>query len=466
MDTQPLVMSDAVVAAPAAAMALATKYAGNVPRYTSYPTAPHFHAGIGETDYRRWLSALDPDRPISLYLHIPFCRRLCWYCGCNMQVVNNHGPVTAYVDALLHEIALVSAVIGSVPVVDALHFGGGTPNILSECDLDRIFAALRRCFTFNPQAEIAAEIDPRGLTPDWIAAARRNGLNRASVGVQDIDDAVQVAINRQQPWDVTAAAIDGLRAAGVASINVDLLYGLPHQTEDTVMHTIERMLSLRPDRIALFGYAHVPWMKPAQKLLDEAALPDASARHVQQTAATHRLEHAGYVRIGLDHFARAADSMARAMAAACVHRNFQGYTTDGAQTLVGFGASAIGKLHDGYVQNASGVVAWRAAVDADRLPVARGIALSEDDRIRGAIIERLMCDFRVDLSDFAELPGLIGDGLQTELRRLRCFIDDGLLVRDGFRLLVTEAGRPFVRSMAAVFDRYLGRSTARHSKGV
>ncbi len=455
-----------VKAVPASAPALAGKYSANVPRYTSYPTAPHFHAGIGEMDYRRWLSALDPDRPISLYLHIPFCRRLCWYCGCNMQVVNNHGPVTAYVDALLHEIALVSAATGSMLTVEALHFGGGTPNILSAHDLCRIFAALRRSFVLSPDAEIAAEIDPRGLTPDWIAAARRNGLNRASVGVQDIDDAVQVAINRQQPWEVTAAAIDGLRAAGVPSINVDLLYGLPHQTEDTVMQTIERMLSLQPDRIALFGYAHVPWMKPAQKLLDEAALPDASARHAQQTEAAQRLEQGGYVRIGLDHFARAGDPMASAMAAGCVHRNFQGYTTDEAQTLVGFGASAIGKLHDGYVQNASGVVAWRAALDADRLPVARGIALSEDDRIRGTIIERLMCDFRVDLAQFAALPGLAGEALNIELQRLECFVDDELLVREGSRLAVTEAGRPFVRAMAAVFDRYLERSTARHSKGV
>jgi oxygen-independent coproporphyrinogen III oxidase len=206
---------------------------------------------------------------------------------------------------------------------------------------------------------------------------------------------VQAAINRMQPWDVTAAAIDGLRAAGVPSINVDLLYGLPHQTAETVMQTIERMLALQPDRIALFGYAHVPWMKPAQKLLDEGTLPGTEARHAQQTAAAQLLEQAGYVRIGLDHFARAGDPMARAMADGSVHRNFQGYTTDGAQTLLGFGASAIGKLHDGYVQNAGSVVEWRTALDAGRLPVARGIALSEDDRIRAAIIERLMCDFRV-----------------------------------------------------------------------
>jgi oxygen-independent coproporphyrinogen-3 oxidase len=453
-------------AASRTADALAAKYDGNVPRYTSYPTAPHFHKGISEADYRTWLSEIDRTRPVSLYLHIPFCSQLCWYCGCNTRVVNSNKPVSAYVDALLHEIALTAEAIGGPLQVEALHFGGGTPNILTPDDLDRIFGMLRRFFSFTPDAEIAMEIDPRELTPAFVAAARRNGLNRASVGVQDIDEAVQNAINRQQPWDVTEAAVRSLRDAGVPSVNVDLLYGLPHQTEATVMQTMERMIELEPDRIALFGYAHVPWMKPAQKLLPEDAMPDSPSRHAQQTSAARMLENAGYVRIGLDHFARPTDPMAKALAAGDVRRNFQGYTTDGADTMIGFGASAIGKSHGGYVQNMTAVVEWRAAIGADRLPVARGIALSEDDRLRGAIIERLMCSFRIDLSDFADRPGLAGDRLQSELTRLQPYIDDELLVRDGLSLVVTEAGRPFVRTMAAVFDRYLGKSAARHSKGV
>ncbi len=448
------------------APALAAKYDAQVPRYTSYPTAPHFHAGIGDSQYRTWLAAIDPAHPISLYLHIPFCSQLCWYCGCNTRVVNSQKPVGNYVDALLTEIALVAGAIGHRLNVEAIHFGGGTPNILAPADLDRIFETLRQFFAFTPNAEIAAEIDPRELTPAWVEAAKRNGLNRASVGVQDVDPAVQEAINRQQPWAVTAAAVSMLRQAEVPSVNLDLLYGLPYQTVQTVTHTMEQILAVQPDRIALFGYAHVPWMKPAQKLLPRDALPDSPERHAQQTAAANLLQQAGYVRIGLDHFARGDDSLARAVASGEVHRNFQGYTTDGAETLLGFGASAIGRLHGGYVQNLTSVVAWRTELGLDRLPVARGIALSEDDRLRGAIIERLMCSFRVNLDDFVNRPGLQGDRFETELTRLAPFVADGLLTRDGGVLAVTEAGRPFIRSMCAVFDRYLDSLAGRHSRGV
>jgi oxygen-independent coproporphyrinogen-3 oxidase len=385
-------------------------------------------------------------------------------------VARQRAPVAAYVETLLQEIALTREALRAGRVdrlaASALHLGGGTPNILAADDLDRIFAALRDVAVFTPDAEVAAEIDPRELTPDFVTAARRNGLNRASVGVQDIEGAVQAAINREQPWAVTEAAIRMLRDAGVPSVNVDLLYGLPYQTVDSVRETLARMIALRPDRIALFGYAHVPWMKPAQKLLPQDALPDTEARHAQQTAAAGMLRAAGYQRIGLDHFARPGDAMARAVAAGTVHRNFQGYTTDAADTLIAFGASSIGRLPGGYVQNLSNVAGWRAAIDAGRLPVARGIALTGDDRLRGAIIEQLMCGFRVDLGRYADHPDLAGDHLRTELSRLQPFIDDALLERDGMSLSVTEAGRPFVRSIAAVFDSYLGKSAARHSAGV
>jgi oxygen-independent coproporphyrinogen-3 oxidase len=466
MDNPEQITLDPAEAGSRSAPALAAKYDAQVPRYTSYPTAPHFHAGIGDQQYRTWLAEIEPDRPISLYLHIPFCSQLCWYCGCNTRVVNSHKPVDSYVDALLTEIALVAGAIGHRLPVEAIHFGGGTPNILAPADLDRIFETLRRFFDFTPTAEIAAEIDPRELTPAWVDAAKRNGLNRASVGVQDVDPAVQEAINRQQPWAVTAAAVSMLRQAEVPSVNLDLLYGLPHQTVQTVTRTMEQILAVQPDRIALFGYAHVPWMKPAQKLLPQEALPDSPERHAQQTAAANLLQQAGYVRIGLDHFARGDDSLARAVAAGEVHRNFQGYTTDGAETLLGFGASAIGRLHGGYVQNLTSVVAWRAELVLDRLPVARGIALSEDDRLRGAIIERLMCEFRVNLDEFVNRHGLQGDWFETELVRLAPIIADGLLAQDGGELTVTDAGRPFIRSMCAVFDRYLDTSSGRHSRGV
>jgi oxygen-independent coproporphyrinogen-3 oxidase len=451
---------------PATPAALAAKYDARVPRYTSYPTAPHFHAGVGERDYRAWLAAIEPKRPVSLYLHIPFCAQLCWYCGCHTSVAGRRAPIADYVDALVDELELVAEAIGRRLPVASVHLGGGTPNSLDPRDVDRIFEALGRAFAINNDAEIATEIDPRALTRRWVEAAARNGLRRASLGVQDIDPTVQKAINRRQPWAVTVRAVDALRDAGVASINLDLMYGLPHQTVATIEETIAQVLKVEPDRIALFGYAHVPWMKRAQKLIPQDALPDVEERYRQQARAAELLSRAGYVSVGLDHFARANDPLARALAVGTVHRNFQGYTTDDADTLIGFGASSIGRQRGGYVQNFAKTLEWRNAVAAGRLPIARGAALTDDDRLRGEIIERLMCDFRVDLDAFADRPGFDPGGFTAEFRKLTPFETDGLVARDRRTLIVTDRGRPFVRAICAVFDRYLVASAERHSRGI
>jgi oxygen-independent coproporphyrinogen-3 oxidase len=446
---------------------LLAKYGKNVPRYTSYPTAPHFNADVAAGAYRSWLAELDDRKPVSLYLHIPFCARLCSYCGCHTTVVHSHSPIADYVGLLLEEIGLVSRAIGASLPVAAVHLGGGTPNCLAPADVDHLFAALGRAFEFNAKAEIAAELDPRVLTEDWIMAARRNGLNRASLGVQDVNPQVQRAINRDQPWRVTLWAVEALRKAGIGSINLDLMYGLPFQTIASIQETVTCALEVEPDRIALFGYAHVPWMKANQRLIDQAALPDAVQRYFQQEAAAEILIDSGYVRIGLDHFARRSDPLAKALAAGGVKRNFQGYTTDSAETLLGFGASAIGRLPSGYVQNATRTPDWRVAIQSGRLATSRGLELKQDDRLRGEIIGSLMCDLAVDLHDVAMRYDAPMDLFSLEaLPGLRDFIGDGLASLDAGRLVVSESGRPFVRTICALFDRHFENGAERHSTAI
>jgi oxygen-independent coproporphyrinogen-3 oxidase len=259
-------------------IALLSRYDGRAPRYTSYPTAVQFRRDVGPETYARWLSDLSPDQAVSLYIHVPFCARLCWYCGCNTRVVNRADTISDYVDHLVREIDLVTARLAAPLRVGHVHLGGGTPNMLSLVDIDRLFEALRRRFVFAPDAEIASELDPAQLTGDWARAAARNGLNRASLGVQELSPAVQAAVNRREPFDVVAGAVDHLRAAGVEAVNIDLMYGLPRQTTDDLLATLERVLTLRPRRVALFGYAHVPWMKAHQRLIDAHELPGAAVR--------------------------------------------------------------------------------------------------------------------------------------------------------------------------------------------
>lgn len=443
---------------------LIARYEQRVPRYTSYPTAPHFKPDIDSQTYSRWLSELDPETTLSLYLHVPFCAELCLYCGCHTSVSRSYGPVAAYVECLEREIALVTERLPARMTVSHVHWGGGTPTMISPPDLARVFGLLQSAFGTRPDAEVAIEIDPRTLTQEHVAALAGAGLNRASLGVQDFDPKVQETIKRIQSFDRTAEVAAWLRGAGVRGINLDLMYGLPFQTTDGVLRTVELALRLDPDRIALFGYAHVPWMKRHQALLPEEALPDGVARVRQREAAAAALLAAGYEAIGIDHFAKPDDDLAVRRREGTLHRNFQGYTTDSAPALVGFGTSAIGAFPQGYVQNASATPAYRNAVMEGRLPVARGTSLTDDDRLRRSIIERLMCDFEVDLDEVAAPFSRPASTFAAEFETLRELEREGLVSRKGSRILVEEAGRPLVRAVCAVFDRYLDRKALHHAK--
>jgi oxygen-independent coproporphyrinogen-3 oxidase len=445
---------------------LIARYDIRVPRYTSYPTAPHFGPGIDDDRYRGWLADLDPATPLSLYLHIPFCDEMCWFCGCYTKIVHRYEPIRTYLDALEAEIRLVARALPGRFAARHLHWGGGSPTMLTPEDWSALVAHLRRHFDIAADAELAVEIDPRDATEAYIAALAGAGVNRASMGVQDFDPVVQQAINRLQPFPVVERVCGWLRTHGIARINLDLMYGLPHQTVARVLAMVDQALRLEPSRIALFGYAHVPWMKAHQKQIDEQALPDAGERLAQVVAAGRRLEQAGYVAVGLDHFARPDDDLARALAEARLHRNFQGYTTDAATVLLGLGASAIGALPQGYAQNIAPLKEYREAVAAGRLPIARGIGLTPDDRLRRDVIEQLMCGLVCDLAATARRHGFPADALAGDRERLRPFVDDGLIEVAGDRVSITRQGRPFARIVAATFDAYLESGVARHSRAV
>jgi oxygen-independent coproporphyrinogen-3 oxidase len=445
---------------------LRLKYDRPVPRYTSYPTAPQFHDGVEGAVYGEWLGRLAPSTPLSLYLHIPFCDSLCWFCGCHTRVTRRYTPLAAYVVTLLREIELVAARLPGRSPVTHIHWGGGSPTMLAPADMRRIARALRAAFAVAPDAEFAVEIDPRGLADRVIDAMSEIGVNRVSLGVQDIHPEVQTAINRDQPFAVTQDCVRRLRAAGLAAFNCDLMYGLPHQDTARVLETVDAVASLVPDRIALFGYAHVPHMKPHQRLIPEDALPGGEARLEQSQAAAERLQTLGYRRIGLDHFARPSDPLARAAASGALHRNFQGYTTDPSDALLGFGASAIGKLPQGYVQNAVPIAGYRRRIDEGLLAAVRGVAFDGEDRLRAAIIERIMCDLEVDLERVSADLGTAFTPRARERATLAELADDGVIELAGPRLRVTGAGRPFVRQVAAAFDSYLHQGAARRSRAI
>ena len=448
---------------------LVARYDGRVPRYTSYPTAPHFTPAVGAATYAEWLKALPADTVLSLYLHVPFCDRLCHYCGCNTTVVRLDSSRRAYAATLEREIARVAGLIGRRAPVSHVHWGGGTPTTLPGDCLTSVMRCIGENFALTSDAEIAIELDPTTLPTDRHAALGPMGVTRVSLGVQDLEPAVQEAIGRHQSYEETEDCAIKARALGVGSLNLDLIYGLPLQTEESVARTARRALALEADRVAVFGYAHVPWMKKHQQLIDEATLPGPAARFAQQQAI-HRVltEEGGYIAVGLDHYARPGDAMAEAATTRRLHRSFQGYTTDGAPALIGFGASAIGSLPQGYVQNASTALAYSKAIEAGGLAIVRGVALSADDRLRRDLIERLMCDLDVDLVALAAAHQADPAPLVAALAGLAPFQADGLADWDGRRLTVSDKGRPFVRSVAALFDAYLGQADGqpRHSRAV
>jgi oxygen-independent coproporphyrinogen III oxidase len=447
----------------------------NVPRYTSYPTAPHFHEGVTPKTYADWLSAIKSNDTLSLYLHVPFCRELCHYCGCQTKATRQDAPLKAYATTLGKEIRLVGSHLRDAGPVKHIHWGGGTPSLLQRQSFIELTGLLRALFDLSPDLEHAIELDPRLVTPELAETFAMVGINRASLGVQDFDLDVQKAIGRVQPFDVVAKAASELRAVGLTALNFDLMYGLPGQTRSTILDTVEKTVSLAPGRIALFGYAHVPWMRKHQRLIDEATLPSAVERLELADLAREELLKAGYVAIGLDHFSRTDDSMAIALDDGSLKRNFQGYTTDQGEELIGIGASSIGKVSKGFAQNHSDVRNWKRCVDAGELPIARGLALSTDDRMRGRIIEELMTNYACDLSPVCKDYGLTTHDLADAISALEDLVTDGLVQlelgdNDNAMVQVTEAGRPYVRLAAAAFDAYLAESLntgkARHSAAV
>jgi oxygen-independent coproporphyrinogen-3 oxidase len=446
---------------------LATCYGQErLPRYTSYPTAPHFSPLVSSGTYAEWLRELPPQTSASLYLHVPFCRSMCWYCGCHTTVARRNDPIAVYESALRCEIDQVVRQIDRRIRVEHIHFGGGTPTIMAPQAFSDLIGQLRHSFFIAPGAEVAVEIDPRTLSAEMVEALALGGVNRASLGVQSFDEDVQRAINRVQTFAQTRTAVERLRRAGVAGVNFDLIYGLPHQTVASCLDTVARSLELRPDRLSVFGYAHVPGFKKHQQKIKEAWLPDSLARHEQSSAIAQSLRNAGYVQIGLDHFALPEDSMARALDAGTLRRNFQGYTTDQSSILLGFGASAIGRLPQGFVQNEVAIPAYSKAVAQGRLATARGYALTADDRLRAEIIERIMCDFAVDLEPICIRHGSMPDLMLQSAPRLRDLVSDGVVRLDGSTLEVPEDSRFLVRSVAAAFDAHLDGAQRLHSRAV
>ena len=448
---------------------LIARYDQRVPRYTSYPTAPHFTADVTVAHYQRWLGELDPQDPVSLYLHIPFCRDMCWYCGCNTRATRRHEPIASYHQRLLAEIDLTANALPDTLTASHVHFGGGSPNMLTPAEFVAVIARLKSRFNLTDTAEIAVEIDPRTTTDAFIDSCAASGVTRLSLGVQDLNAAVQKAVNRIQPFESIARIANRAQRHGVTDINIDLMYGLPGQTAENIVTTIDKALTLEPSRIALFGYAHVPWMKPHMRLIDEAALPDATARWKQAAVAKSQLAAQGYVAVGMDHFARPDTPLAKAAAGKTLRRNFQGYTTDAATTLLGFGASSIGQTPRGYVQNDPDIRRWGAAIESGAFAIVKGRETTADDHMRRDIIERLMCDGAVDAEAVAARRGFGPASIWDSLDALTPMVADGLVVVDGSRVSMTDKGAPLVRAAAAAFDRYLSKDNAhapRHARAV
>ena len=439
----------------------------DVPRFTSYPTAVQFQDGFSEDLADRWLTELQPEASLSIYVHVPFCQQLCWYCGCHTSVPNSYGRASTYVDSLIRDITRGGALSGTRKGnVRHLHFGGGTPTYLSNADLGRILACIKASFGLRPDAEFALESDPRGITPERAFGLADLGFNRISFGVQDFALPVQMKINRLQTYGLVAHVTALLREAGFTSINFDLMYGLPAQTVGSVRQTAKQAAALRPNRISVFGYAHVPWFKKHQRMISDAELPGVSERYEQATAIAEELVSAGFIAIGLDHFALPSDGLAKAAFAGTLRRNFQGYTTDTVDALIAFGASAISEFPQGFAQAARDTLAWSEAIAEEKSPVTRGLATTAEDRMRATIIEQIMCNLAADFGQIAGQHGFNDTVLEDSLLRLQPLVEAGLANIDGLTVRVPQEHRLFLRSVACAFDNHYTGAKNRHAKAI
>lgn len=438
------------------------------PRYTSYPTALQFHDAFGPVQYRQFAQRSNTGRPLSLYFHIPFCATVCYYCACNKVITRNRARAEPYLESLYREIRLQAELFDRSRPVEQLHWGGGTPTFLSHGQMTQLMERTRRAFALadDEAGEFSVEIDPRAVEPDTVALLRSLGFNRISLGVQDFEPSVQKAVNRIQSEAQTFAVFDEARKRGFRSVNVDLIYGLPLQTVNSFERTLQTLLRAAPERISVFNYAHMPSVFKTQKQIDPDQLPSAPEKlQILQTTIDVLLE-AGYVYIGMDHFARPDDELALAQRQGSLYRNFQGYSTHADCDLVAMGASAIGRVGDSYSQNAKTVDEYQRCLEDGRLPIQRGIALSEDDLLRRYVISRLVCDFALDFRDVeARYEIEFERYFSDELRRLAPMEADGLLRLGARRMEVLPAGRLLIRNICMVFDRYLQHvSQQRYSK--
>jgi oxygen-independent coproporphyrinogen-3 oxidase len=434
------------------------RFSIEAPRYTSYPTAAEFSAAIGEREFRRALAEVgvgDARAPIALYVHLPFCRAICHFCGCHALIARTPERIDGYLAALGAEAGEVARALGGRRRVGELHFGGGSPSLLEADQFEKMMRGLRAAFPFADDATISIEADPRTTDAEKLRRYRALGVGRISFGFQDLDDGVQRAIGRNQSAEVSRRAFALARDLGFEGINVDLCYGLPEQTEATFAHTIAEVIALRPDRVAIFGYAHVPWMKPMQRLINASALPRAELRLRLMAAARAALIDGGYRAIGLDHFALPHDDLARAAEGGTLNRNFQGYTTTNVDALIGLGLSAISDLPSGYFQNQRKLPDYHQVVTRPGVAVERGVLRTGDDRLRGEIIRDLMCRFRLDMADVAQRFGIsFEDRFAPELDELRALEEQGLVQVGPAMVDLTPLGTVFVRNVARVFDAY------------
>ncbi|MFL6195135.1 MAG: oxygen-independent coproporphyrinogen III oxidase [Thermoanaerobaculia bacterium] len=449
------------------------KYDRPGPRYTSYPTAPQFTDDFGPAEYQRLLSRSgETDRPLSLYVHVPFCDVRCFFCGCNVTISRDRTWGRRYLPMIAREVEMAARRLNAERrEVVQVHWGGGTPTFLPAEDLTELMAILRGSFRFSPDAEIGVEVDPREATPEQLDALAAAGVNRLSVGLQDLDPDVQKAVNRVQGLEETWHLLEGARARGIDSLNVDLIYGLPLQTPERFAATVREVLRMSPDRLALFNFAYLPSMFKHQKAIDAASLPDPEAklRMLEETisALTRPNDGAGYVFIGMDHFAKPGDPLAQALRDRTLTRNFQGYTTCGDSDLVAFGVSSISHVAGGFAQNTKTIHEYAAALQEDRFATCRGLDMTPEDHLRRDVILRLMCHFRLDKRDVESRWGIDFDRHFADgLAQLAPMIEDGLVEVTPDRLEVTPRGRLLVRNIAMPFDAYLGATAARFSRTI
>jgi oxygen-independent coproporphyrinogen-3 oxidase len=447
------------------------KYCKAGPRYTSYPTAPYFNESFGPVQWEEELKASqDKGRDISLYVHIPFCDTLCYYCGCNMIATKDYSKVDSYLEVLFGEIDRVAALISPTRKVRQLHWGGGTPTYLKPNDIRRLYDYIASKFNIAPEAEIGCEMDPRELSRDHIRALRESGFNRLSLGVQDLDDAVQQAVNRVQPEALIREVYGWIREEGFHSVNFDLMIGLPFQTLESFALTLDKVINMAPDRFAVFNYAHVPWMKKNQNLIKEDTLPQIDARLGLQKLTLEKLTTAGYVYIGMDHFARPDDELVRAQRSKTLYRNFQGYTTHKDCDIIAFGISAISQTDDVYAQNVKVLSQYRSLIETGNLPIERGLRITPEDKLRREAITRIMCDLELDKVSFGKAWDIDFDSYFSDaLEELKSMQVDGLVVLEADKVRVTDTGRIFLRNIAMVFDSYLHQqstATPRYSRTV